>query len=45
VLYYLCHHALIAGDRKGAILGTLITIFALIFTGLQYIEYCELDLQ
>ena len=36
------HHALIAGDRKGAILGTLITIIlALIFTGLQYIEYCE----
>ena len=34
------HHALIQGDRKGAILGTLITIvLAVIFTMLQYYEY------
>jgi len=46
--YYLCafvtygHHALIAGDRKGAILGTLLTILlAVIFTALQYVEYSE----
>lgn len=36
------HHALIAGDRKGAILGTFLTIvLAIIFTGLQYVEYSE----
>lgn len=36
------HHALIQGDRKGAILGTLITIIlAIIFTALQYYEYSE----
>ena len=34
------HHALIQGDRRGAILGTLLTIiFAILFTGLQYYEY------
>lgn len=34
------HHALIQGDRFGAILGTFLTIlFALLFTGLQYYEY------
>ena len=36
------HHALIKGDRKGAIVGTFLTIvFAVIFTGLQYFEYVE----
>lgn len=36
------HHALIQGDRKGAVLGTLLTIiFAVIFTALQYYEYSE----
>ena len=36
------HHALIQGDRRGAILGTLLTIiFAIIFTALQYYEYLE----
>ena len=36
------HHALIQGDRKGAILGTLLTIiFAVVFTALQYYEYTE----
>ena len=36
------HHALIGGNRKGAILGTLLTIiFAVIFTALQYYEYSE----
>ena len=36
------HHALIAGNRKGAILGTFLTIvFAVIFTALQYYEYSE----
>jgi cytochrome c oxidase subunit 3 len=36
------HHALIQGDRRGAILGTLLTIiFAIIFTALQYYEYSE----
>ncbi len=36
------HHALIQGDRKGAIFGTLLTIvLAVIFTALQYIEYSE----
>jgi cytochrome c oxidase subunit 3 len=36
------HHALIAGDRKGVIIGTLITIIlAVIFTVLQYLEYSE----
>jgi len=39
------HHALIAGDRKGAIFGTLITIIlAIVFTVLQYIEYSEAGL-
>ena len=36
------HHALIQGDRKGAILGTFLTIvLAVIFTSLQYYEYSE----
>ena len=36
------HHALIQGDRKGAIKGTLFTIIlAVIFTYLQYYEYSE----
>ncbi len=36
------HHALIQGDRKGAILGTLFTIIlAVVFTALQYYEYTE----
>jgi cytochrome c oxidase subunit 3 len=36
------HHALIAGNRKGAIIGTILTIiFAIIFTALQYFEYSE----
>ena len=36
------HHALIKGDRKDAILGTLMTIIlAVIFTALQYYEYSE----
>lgn len=36
------HHALIAGDRKGAIVGTFLTILlAVIFTALQYYEYSE----
>jgi len=36
------HHALIAGNRQGAIIGTLLTIlFAIVFTALQYYEYSE----
>jgi len=36
------HHALIKGDRFGAIVGTLMTIvLAIIFTGLQAFEYME----
>ena len=36
------HHALIQGNRKAAIYGTIITIiFAILFTGLQYFEYRE----
>ena len=36
------HHALIQGNRKGAIDGVLITIIlAIIFTALQYYEYAE----
>jgi cytochrome c oxidase subunit 3 len=36
------HHALIAGNRKGAIIGTILTIiFAIIFTALQFFEYSE----
>ena len=36
------HHALIAGNRSSAILGTFLTIvLAIIFTYLQYIEYSE----
>ena len=36
------HHALIKGNRRAAILGTLLTIiFAVIFTALQYYEYSE----
>nr|YP_010990972.1 cytochrome c oxidase subunit 3 [Pappia fissilis]WOX61245.1 cytochrome c oxidase subunit 3 [Pappia fissilis] len=36
------HHALIQGDRKGAIIGTFLTIvLAIIFTTLQYYEYSE----
>jgi cytochrome c oxidase subunit 3 len=34
------HHSLIKGNRKGALLGTLLTIvLALVFTGLQGLEY------
>nr|AFP72283.1 cytochrome oxidase subunit 3 [Agaricus bisporus var. bisporus H97] len=36
------HHALISGDRKGAIVGGIFTILlAIIFTALQYAEYLE----
>ena len=36
------HHALIAGNRKGAIDGVILTIIlAVIFTALQYYEYSE----
>ena len=36
------HHALIQGNRYGAILGTLLTIiFAILFTALQAFEYIE----
>ena len=36
------HHALIAGNRFGAIIGTFLTIIlAILFTYLQYIEYSE----
>ena len=36
------HHALIGGDRKGTIIGTIFTIIlAILFTGLQYFEYSE----
>jgi cytochrome c oxidase subunit 3 len=36
------HHALIAGNRKGAIDGVFITIIlAIVFTALQYFEYSE----
>ena len=36
------HHALIQGNRQGALIGGLLTIiFALLFTGLQYYEYLE----
>ena len=36
------HHALIQGNRKDAINGTFATIIlALIFTGLQYVEYSQ----
>jgi len=36
------HHALIQGDRKGAIIGAAICItLAIVFTALQYYEYCE----
>ncbi len=36
------HHALIQGNRKGAIYGAIYTIvLALLFTGLQYYEYAE----
>jgi len=36
------HHALIGGNRKGAIIGTFLTIvFAVLFTALQYYEYSE----
>ena len=36
------HHALLAGDRKGGIEGTLVTIWlAILFTALQYYEYVE----
>jgi len=42
---YLCfsvHHALIAGNRKAAIDGVILTIIlAVIFTALQYFEYSE----
>lgn len=34
------HHALIQGNRSGAIWGTALTlVFAIVFTGLQYVEY------
>ena len=36
------HHALIRGNRRSAILGSILTIlFAVIFTALQYYEYSE----
>lgn len=36
------HHGLIQGNRKAAVYGTIITIiFAILFTGLQYLEYKE----
>jgi cytochrome c oxidase subunit 3 len=36
------HHALIQGNRKGAISALIMTlILAIIFTGLQYVEYSE----
>nr|YP_010721289.1 cytochrome c oxidase subunit 3 [Cyathus jiayuguanensis]WDS46483.1 cytochrome c oxidase subunit 3 [Cyathus jiayuguanensis] len=36
------HHALIAGKRKAAINGVILTvILAIVFTGLQYFEYSE----
>jgi cytochrome c oxidase subunit 3 len=36
------HHALIAGDRKAALVGTFLTIvLAIIFTSFQYYEYSE----
>lgn len=36
------HHALIAGNRKGAIDGVFLTIIlAILFTALQYFEYSE----
>ena len=36
------HHALIAGNRKAAIDGVILTIIlAVIFTALQYFEYSE----
>lgn len=36
------HHALIAGDRRGALIGTFLTVvLAVIFTSLQYFEYSE----
>ena len=36
------HHALINGNRNGAILGCFLTIvLAVLFTGLQYYEYVE----
>jgi cytochrome c oxidase subunit 3 len=36
------HHALISGDRKGAIVGTFLTIvLAIIFTSLQGFEYVQ----
>lgn len=36
------HHALIGQNRKGAIIGTFLTIvLAILFTGLQYYEYSE----
>lgn len=36
------HHSLIEGNRRGAIIGTLLTIIlAIVFTSLQYYEYSE----
>ena len=36
------HHALINGNRSGAIIGAFLTIvLAILFTGLQYYEYAE----
>ena len=36
------HHALLGGNRKGAIEGTIVTIIlAILFTALQYYEYLE----
>ena len=36
------HHALLQGNRKGAINGAFYTVvLALLFTGLQYFEYLE----
>jgi cytochrome c oxidase subunit 3 len=36
------HEALRQGDRKGAIIGTFLTlVFAILFTALQYLEYTQ----
>ena len=36
------HHSIVSGDRKGAILGLILTVsLALIFTALQGLEYYE----
>ena len=36
------HHALIQGDRKGTLLGIIMTVvFAVVFTALQGVEYMD----